>query len=78
MLELLYELRYYLESTMYSTPGAEISGWWFCPECARLIRSTNLFDKTKRLEHDSVCKLNELMNKTIQKIEELENDKRTD
>jgi len=78
MLELLRELRDYLESTMYNDGDAAYSGNWFCPECMRLIRSVNnLYNQRKNFNHDNLCKLNDILLKTIEKIKELENDKRT-
>lgn len=70
MLELLHQIRDYLESLMYSDRDSAWSGQWYCPECVRLIRDLN--DKSRKLNHDNTCKLNDVLNKTIQKIDELE------
>ena len=74
MLELLHELRDYLESTMYNGFDGAVTGKFYCPDCTNLIRSL----KPEKLNHQTYCRLNNLLIKTISKIEELENDQRTD
>lgn len=70
MLEYLHQIRNYLESLMYNDRDSAWSGQWYCPECIRLIRDLN--GKTRKLNHDNTCKLSELLNETIRKIDELE------
>lgn len=70
ILEYLHQIRNYLESLMYSDRDSAWSGQWYCLECVRLIRDLN--GKSGKLNHDNICKLNELLNETIQKIDNLE------